>query len=93
MARTRRDFLIGAARSAGGVAAAEWPRASRGQAGTITVAHSVSTFVCGQHLVAKEKQYFENISLPNCIVPGDPWEATEKGRDSVILFATDTRCS
>jgi NitT/TauT family transport system substrate-binding protein len=117
MARTRRDFLIATAGAAGGVAAAGWRRVARAQARTITVAHSVSTFVYGQHLVAKEKRYFEEegVSVPSFIVPGGgarvinaltagqamfglgdsnhPLKATEKGRDSVILFATDTRCS
>ncbi len=83
----------------------------------IAVAHSVSTFIYGQHLVAKEKKFFEDegVSVPSFIVPGGgarvinaltagqamfglgdsnhPLKATEKGRDTVILFATDTRCS
>jgi NitT/TauT family transport system substrate-binding protein len=81
------------------------------------VSHSVSTFVYGQHLVAKEKKFFEDegVSVPSFIVPGGgarvinaltagqavfglgdsnhPLKATEKGRDTAILFATDTRCS
>jgi NitT/TauT family transport system substrate-binding protein len=78
---------------------------------------SVSTFVYGQHLVGKEKKFFEDegVSVPTFIVPGGgarvvnaltagqamfglgdsnhPLKATEKGRDTAILFATDTRCS
>lgn len=71
----------------------------------------------GQHLVAKEKKFFEDegVTFPSFIVPGGgarvvnaltagqamfglgdsnhPLKATEKGRETVILFATDTRCS
>src|SRR5213593_2842498 len=38
----------------------------------ITVSHSVSTFVYGQHLVAKEKKFFEEegVAVPSFIVPG-----------------------
>src|SRR5205814_7884776 len=84
---------------------------------TITVTHSVSTFVYGQHLVAKEKKFFEDegASVPSFIVPGGgakvakvlaagqamfalgdsnhPLKITEKGRDALMIFATDTRCS
>src|SRR5437867_10344039 len=83
----------------------------------ITVSHSVSTFVYGQHLVAKEKKFFEaeGVSAPGFIVPGGgakvaqalaagqamfalgdsnhPLKITEKGRDALMIFATDTRCS
>src|SRR5262249_54334102 len=83
----------------------------------ITVSHSVSTFVYGQHLVAKEKKFFEEegVSVPAFIVPGGgakvvqalaagqamfalgdsnhPLKITEKGKDALMLFATDTRCS
>ena len=83
----------------------------------ITVSHSVSTFVYGQHLVAKEKKLFEEegAAVPSFIVPGGgakvaqvlaagqamfalgdsnhPLKITEKGKDALILFATDTRCS
>ncbi len=109
---TRRRFLAATA------AAVAWPRLARGQAGkTLTLAHSVSTFVYGQHLVAREKKFFaeEGVSVPGFIVPGGgarvinavtagqamfglgdsnhPLKATEKGRETVMLFATDTRCS
>ncbi len=114
---TRRQFLLTA--GACGVASA-WRRADLARAEaprSITVAHSVSTFVYGQHLVAKEKKFFEDegVSVPAFIVPGGgarvvnaltagqamfglgdsnhPLKATEKGRETVILFATDTRCS
>src|SRR5438034_2374567 len=79
--------------------------------------YSVSTFVYGQHLVAREKKFFEEegVSAGNFIVPGGgarvvnavtagqalfglgdsnhPLEATEKGRETTMLFTTDTRCS
>ena len=112
---TRRGFL-GAA--AWGLALAVRPGRAGAQGKPITVSHSVSTFVYGQHLVAREKKFFEEegLSLPNGFnVPGGgarvinavtagqamfglgdsnhPLKATEKGRDTVILFATDTRCS
>jgi len=116
MTWTRRRFL-GAAGGAGAALGSGWPRLARAQGKTITVAHSVSTFVYGQHLVAKEKKFFEDegLSVPSFIVPGGgarvinaltagqamfglgdsnhPLKATEKGRDTAILFATDTRCS
>ena len=115
MTCTRRHFL-GATVSA--AVAAGWRGAAHAQAARpITVAHSVSTFVYGQHLVAREKKLFEDehVSMPGFIVPGGgarvvnavtagqamfglgdsnhPLKATEKGRATVMLFATDTRCS
>ena len=116
MTWSRRRFLATAASASAGLAAG-WPRIARAQAKSITVAHSVSTFVYGQHLVAKEKRFFEDegVSVPGFIVPGGgarvinaltagqamfglgdsnhPLKATEKGRDTAILFATDRRCS
>lgn len=116
MSCTRRDFLA----SVGGAAVggASLPRLARAQVPRpITVAHSVSTFVYGQHLVAKERKFFEDegVTFPGFIVPGGgarvinaltagqamfglgdsnhPLKATEKGRETVMLFATDTRCS
>jgi NitT/TauT family transport system substrate-binding protein len=113
---TRRRFLTAAGLAGAGWAAA-WPRPARAQARPITVAHSVSTFVYGQHLVAKEKKFFEDegVAVPAFIVPGGgarvinavtagqamfglgdsnhPLKATERGKDTVMLFATDTRCS
>jgi NitT/TauT family transport system substrate-binding protein len=113
---TRRRFLTAAGLAGAGWAAA-WPRSARAQARPITVAHSVSTFVYGQHLVAREKKFFEDegVAVPAFIVPGGgarvinavtagqamfglgdsnhPLKATERGKDTVMLFATDTRCS
>src|SRR5436190_7814409 len=115
MTWTRRRFLGTGALSVAALG-------SGGRAGAqalrpVTVSHSVSTFVYGQHLVAREKKFFEEegLSVPGFIVPGGgarvinavtagqamfglgdcnhPLKATEKGRDTVILFATDTRCS
>jgi len=114
---TRRQFITTA--TAGLALAARRPSGvARAQAAKpITVAHSVSTVVYGQHLVAREKKFFEDegVTFPSFIVPGGgarvvnaltagqamfglgdsnhPLKATEKGRETVILFATDTRCS
>jgi sulfonate transport system substrate-binding protein len=115
---TRRDFLETAG-LAGGALLAGLPRpgSAQGTLKPITVSHSVSTFVYGQHLVAAQKKFFEEegVKTPDFIVPGGgarvvqavaagqamfglgdsnhPLKTTEKGRDAVILFATDTRCS
>jgi sulfonate transport system substrate-binding protein len=115
MTWTRRRFM-----TAGGAAAlvAGGRPPGRAQAAkAITVSHSVSTFVYGQHLVAREKKFFEEegVAVPSFIVPGGgakvaqvlaagqamfalgdsnhPLKITEKGKDALILFATDTRCS
>jgi NitT/TauT family transport system substrate-binding protein len=114
MLLTRRRFLRTAA---AGAAIAGIPRFAWAQAKPITVAHSVSTFVYGQHLVAREKKFFEEegVSAGNFIVTGSgarvvnavtagqalfglgdsshPLKATEKGRETTMLFTTDTRCS
>jgi NitT/TauT family transport system substrate-binding protein len=114
MSWSRRQFLevTGA-----GVAMAGLPRFAWAQAKPITVAHSVSTVVYGQHLVAREKKFFEEngVSVASFLVPGGgarvvnavtanqamfalgdsnhPLKATEKGRETTMLFTTDTRCS
>jgi len=114
---TRRQFLtttVGLAFATGRA-----PAIATGTGPTpITVAHSVSTVVYAQHLVAKEKKFFEEegvVVSPSFLVPGGgarvvnavtagqamfglgdsnhPLKATEKGRDTVMLFTTDTRCS
>jgi NitT/TauT family transport system substrate-binding protein len=114
MTLSRRRFLTaaGAALAVGRVAPA------RAQAPKpITVAHSVSTVVYGQHLVAKEKKLFEEegVAVPSFVVPGGgakvvqalaagqamfalgdsnhPLKISEKGKEALMLFATDTRCS
>src|SRR5205809_225353 len=115
MTWTRRRFLT--ASGAAAVAAA-WRAPARAQAPKpITVSHSVSTFVYGQHLVAREKKFFEEegVAVPFFIAPGGgakvaqvlaagqamfalgdsnhPLKITEKGKDALMVFATDTRCS
>ena len=114
MTWSRRRFL---ATTGTGVALAGLPRFASAQAKPITVAHSVSTVVYGQHLVAREKKFFEEngVTLANFLVPGGgarvvnavtanqalfglgdsnhPLKATEKGRETTMLFTTDTRCS
>src|SRR2546422_11749257 len=70
MTWTRRRFLT--ASGAAAVAAA-WRAPARAQAPKpITVSHSVSTFVYGQHLVAREKKFFEEegVAVPFFIAPG-----------------------
>jgi NitT/TauT family transport system substrate-binding protein len=114
---SRRCFLTTTALAGAGLAAG-WPRPAAGQGPkSITVAHSVSTFVYGQHLVAKEKKFYEEegVTFPSFLVPGGgarvvnavtagqamfavgdsnhPLKATEKGKDTLMLFTTDTRCS
>src|SRR2546429_4428041 len=113
---TRRRFLTAVATTSA-VALAGLPRHARAEGKPITVAHSVSTFVYGQHLVAREKKFFEDegVRVANFIVPGGgarvvnavtagqamfglgdsnhPLKATEKGKETTMLFATDTRCS
>src|SRR5437879_13159308 len=114
---TRRQFLA-ATGAAGAALAGHRRHLVHAQAKPpITLAHSVSTFVYGQHLVAMEKKFFEDegVSAPGFIVPGGgarvvnavtagqamfglgdsnhPLKATEKGRETAILFGTDTRCS
>src|SRR5438094_3707326 len=116
---TRRDLLAGA--GAVGLAAV-LTRGSAGQAPPapvpITLSHIVSTFDYAQHLVAREKRFFEDEGVTadrGFIVPGGgakvvqalatgqamfalgdsnhPLKISEKGKEAVILFATDTRCS
>jgi len=112
---TRRELLSAA--GALSVAAA-LPRLGHAQPRPITVSHSISTFVYAQHLVAREKRFFEEEGVTadqGFIVPGGgakvvqalaagqalfalgdsnhPLKISEKGKEAVILFATDTRCS
>jgi NitT/TauT family transport system substrate-binding protein len=116
---TRRQFLAvgaiaGAASATGSLVGPARAQARR----PVTLSHSVSTFVYAQHLVAKEKRFFEDEGIAadgGFIVPGGgakvvqalaagqamfalgdsnhPLKITEKGKDALILFATDTRCS
>ena len=114
MTWTRRRFLRTGALSVAGLG---WRARAGAQAlRPVTIAHSVSTFVYGQHLVAKEKNFFEEegLGVPTFIAPGSgvrtinavtagqamfglgdsnhPLRASEKGRDTLIVFTTDTRC-
>src|SRR3990170_4204187 len=115
---TRRDFLRTAALAGGAVGGTGLTRWAQAQGlKTITVSHSVSTFVYGQHLVAAQKKFFEEegVKTPDFIVPGGgakvvqalaagqvlfalgdsnhPLKITEKGKEALMIFATDTRCS
>src|SRR3989442_9246227 len=64
----RRRFLTA---TGAATLAAAW-RAPAQAAKPITVSHSVSTVVYGQHLVAKEKKFFEEegVAVAAFIVPG-----------------------
>jgi NitT/TauT family transport system substrate-binding protein len=66
---TRRRFLTTTAAAA---TLAAMPRFGWAQGQPITVSHSVSTLVYGQHLVAREKEPFEEegVSVGSFIVPG-----------------------
>ena len=116
MSWTRRQFLTRASLVSAGLLAGHG-RAAHAQGKVISASHSVSTFVYGQHLVAREKKFFEEegLSLPGFIVPGGgakvvqalaagqamfalgdsnhPLKITEKGKEALMIFATDTRCS
>jgi NitT/TauT family transport system substrate-binding protein len=110
---TRRELLVAA-----GAALAASARPARAQVRPITLSHSISTFVYAQHLVAREKRFFEEEGVAadkGFIVPGGgakvaqavaagqalfalgdsnhPLKISERGKEAVILFATDTRCS
>jgi NitT/TauT family transport system substrate-binding protein len=69
MSLSRRHFLRSAA-FAGAAGVVGWSR--RAEAQRVSISHSVSTFVYGQHLVAREKKFFEaeGLSAPSFIVPG-----------------------
>jgi NitT/TauT family transport system substrate-binding protein len=116
---TRRQLLAaGVIAGAASAAGPFVPRARAQAPRSITLSHSVSTFVYAQHLVAKEKRFFEEAGVladRGFIVPGGgakvvqalaagqamfalgdsnhPLKISEKGKDALILFATDTRCS
>jgi NitT/TauT family transport system substrate-binding protein len=115
MTWTRRRLIRTGALS---VAALAWRARAGAQAlRPVTIAHSVSTFVYGQHLVAREKRFFEEegLSVPSFIVSGSgmrtinavtsgqamfgmsdshyPLKALERGRETLLVFATDRRCS
>jgi len=111
---SRRNFI---ATTAAGMLLGRAPGRAFAQARPVTIAHSVSTFVYGQHLVAREKKFVdeEGLKMGDFVVPGGgarvvnavtagqamfglgdsnhPLKATEKGRETTMLFTTDTRCS
>jgi len=95
-ARSRRDFLKTAGLF-GGMAAVGWPAKGYGQGlKTITVSHSVSTVVYGQHLVAAQKKLFEEEGLktPDFIVPGGGAKVVQRsprGRSCSPLGTRTTR--
>src|SRR5499425_1212647 len=87
MTWTRRRFLAAASAAAvasgrGGQALAQTPK-------IITVSHSVSTFVYGQHLVAKEKKFFEEegVAVPSFIVPGGGARVVQAVAAGQAMFA------
>ena len=86
---TRRRLLKTATLASAGLAAG-WPRIARGQGPRpITVAPSVSTFVYGQHLVAREKKFFEEegVSVPSFIVPGGGAKVVQALAAGQAMFA------
>src|SRR5437899_5309567 len=87
MTWTRRRFMT-AAGAAALVAGGRPP--GRAQAvKAITVSHSVSTFVYGQHLVAKEKKFFEEegVAVAAFIVPGGGAKVVQALAAGQAMFA------
>lgn len=118
MSMSRRQFISAAAGAGLALAGGAGLGPGRARAArAISVSHSVSTFVYGQHLVAKQKKFFEaeGVEVPSFLVPGGgakvvqalaagqamfalgdsnhPLKITEKGKDALMVFATDGRCS
>jgi NitT/TauT family transport system substrate-binding protein len=86
MTWSRREFLT----TAGAVTAAGLPRRAVAQVGKpISVSHSVSTFVYGQHLVAREKKFFEEegVAVPGFIVPGGGAKVVQALAAGQAMFA------
>ncbi len=87
MSLTRRRFLGSAAATAAiGLVGRSRPAAAQK---VITLAHSVSTFVYGQHLVAREKKFFEaeGLSVPGFIVPGGGAKVVQALAAGQAMFA------
>jgi NitT/TauT family transport system substrate-binding protein len=85
---TRRQFLATTGLTGAGLLAGRGRHAdAQGQA--ITASHSVSTVVYGQHLVAKEKKFFEEegLSLPSFIVPGGGAKVVQALAAGQAMFA------
>lgn len=84
---SRRHFLAAAGAT---VAVAGAPRVGHAQGGRlITIAHSVSTFVYGQHLVARERKFFEDegLSVPSFVVPGGGVKVVQALAAGQAMFA------
>src|SRR5262249_56995248 len=83
----RRRFLT--ATSAGAVIAGRRVPALAQAPKPITVSHSVSTFVYGQHLAAKEKKFFEEegVAVPSFIVPGGGAKVVQALAAGQAMFA------
>lgn len=84
---SRRDFLATAGLTAGALLARA--RRAGAQGRTITASHSVSTFVYGQHLVAREKKFYEaeGVSLTGYIVPGGGAKVVRALASGQAMFA------
>ncbi len=89
MTWSRRDFLATAGLTTGGLALAGPTRSAGAQGRSITASHSVSTFVYGQHLVAKEKKFYEDegVSLPSYLVPGGGAKVVQALAAGQAMFA------
>lgn len=84
---TRREFLraVGLTGVLVGTGRSGWAQVSK----PIAIAHSVSTFVYGQHLVALEKKFFEDegVSVDSVITPGGGVEVVQALASGQALFA------
>lgn len=84
---TRREFLraVGLTGVLVGTGRLGWAQAPR----SIAIAHSVSTFVYGQHLVALEKKFFEDegVSVDTVIAPGGGAGVVQALASGQALFA------
>ena len=89
MSVTRRQFLTTAGATGLALAAPRFAGRARAAAKPITASHSVSTFVYGQHLVAKEKKFFEDegVSLPSFLVPGGGAKVVQALAAGQAMFA------
>jgi hypothetical protein len=71
-------------------AAAGWPTGTGPEPEALSASHSVSTFVYGQHLVAALAAGQVLFALGDS---NHPLKITEKSKDALMSFATETRCS
>jgi len=86
MTWSRRRFLAVAGATA---AVGSWRGSAVAQPKPITVSHSVSTVVYAQHLVAKEKKFFEEegVAVPSFIVPGGGAKVVQALAAGQAMFA------